>query len=50
MRFKGQVARCDGKEQVMIADTPDVDVILADAEVWNIRGDIARDDWNLKNE
>jgi predicted amidohydrolase len=32
MPFKGQIARCDGREQVMAVVVPDVDVVLADAE------------------
>lgn len=48
--FKGQIARCDGREQCLVVSVGDVDEVLRDAEeVWGIRGDVMGDDWYLKN-
>lgn len=41
MPFKGQVARCDGREQYLVVEVE---------EVWGIRGNVASDPWYLKVE
>jgi predicted amidohydrolase len=50
MPFKGQIARCDGREQCLVVEVDDAKEVLQDAEeVWGIRGDVGSDSWYLKD-
>jgi predicted amidohydrolase len=49
MPFKGQVAKCDGREQCLVVEVTDVNDVLETAEaVWNIRADVTSESWYLK--